>query len=85
MYLVKWKNLSYLHCSWETESSLMALEGSRMKQKIIVCVVSLLNSSAFSGTSQTSFSTSPHTELTSISTLTSPRWIGFWMCASCRR
>lgn len=35
MYLVKWTNLSYLHCSWESEG-LMDLEGPRMKSKIKV-------------------------------------------------
>lgn len=32
--MVKWRNLSYLHCSWESEQSLLTLEGTRMKQKI---------------------------------------------------
>ena len=36
MYLVKWRNLSYLHCSWETEADLLALEGTRIKQKLQV-------------------------------------------------
>ena len=36
MYLVKWRNLSYLHCSWETEADLLTLEGTRMKTKILV-------------------------------------------------
>lgn len=36
LYLVKWRNLSYLHCTWESEEELMRLEGPRMKQKIMV-------------------------------------------------
>lgn len=36
MYLVKWTNLSHLHCSWESEARLMGLEGPRMKSKIKV-------------------------------------------------
>lgn len=36
MYLVKWTNLSHLHCSWESEARLMDLEGPRMKSKIKV-------------------------------------------------
>ena len=37
MYLVKWRGLSYLHCSWEFEEDLMAFEKQTMKQKILVC------------------------------------------------
>ena len=36
LYLVTWRNLSYLHCSWETEADLLALENTRMKAKILV-------------------------------------------------
>ena len=36
LYLVKWRNLSYLHCSWETEADLLALGNTRMKAKILV-------------------------------------------------
>ena len=39
MYLVKWRNLSYLHCSWETEQELIDYEGPHMKQKLQVCAL----------------------------------------------
>lgn len=38
MYLVKWRGLSYLHCSWETRQELTDYEGSHMKQKLQVGV-----------------------------------------------
>ncbi|KAK8817052.1 hypothetical protein WA556_002950, partial [Blastocystis sp. ATCC 50177/Nand II] len=34
MYLVKWRGLSYLHCSWETRQELTDYEGPHMKQKL---------------------------------------------------
>ena len=36
LYLVKWRNLSFLHATLESEEELMKLEGPRMKQKIMV-------------------------------------------------
>lgn len=39
MYLVKWRNLSYLHCSWETQQELIDYEGPHMKQKLQVCAL----------------------------------------------
>ena len=38
LYFVKWKNLSYLHCSWESDTALVNLEGIRMKQKLGVSI-----------------------------------------------
>ena len=38
LYLVKWKNLSYVHCSWESEEELTQFEGPHIKQKIQVCL-----------------------------------------------
>ena len=38
LYLIKWRNLSHLHCSWESEKSLIELEKTRMKQKLgVLC------------------------------------------------
>lgn len=39
MYLVKWRNLSYVHCSWESEEELSQFEGPHIKQKIQVTAV----------------------------------------------
>ena len=39
--MVKWRNLSYLHCTWESEEDLMNLEGSRMKQKLTVSICNI--------------------------------------------
>lgn len=36
MYLVKWRNLSYLHCSWETKEDMVSSEGPHIKQKLQV-------------------------------------------------
>lgn len=36
LYFVKWKNLSYLHCSWESNEDLVKKEGPHMKQKMQV-------------------------------------------------
>ena len=37
MYYVKWRDLSYIHCSWETDADLTQLEGIHIRQKIQVC------------------------------------------------
>ena len=39
LFLVKWRVLSHLHCSWESENDLIAFEGPHMKQKFQVGVV----------------------------------------------
>ena len=36
LFLVKWRGLSYLHCSWESETDLMASEGTHIRQKLQV-------------------------------------------------
>lgn len=36
LYLVHWRDLSYLHCSWESEAMLTQREGPHMKQKFQV-------------------------------------------------
>ena len=36
LFLIKWRNLSYLHCSWESNEDLVKKEGSHMKQKMQV-------------------------------------------------
>ena len=36
LYLVKWRNLSYLHCSWETKEDMVSSEGPHIKQKLQV-------------------------------------------------
>ena len=33
LFLVRWRDLSYLHCSWESEEALLAYEGPHAKQK----------------------------------------------------
>lgn len=43
LYLVKWRNLSFLHTTWESEEELMKLEGPRMKQKIMVPFLSCIH------------------------------------------
>lgn len=36
LFLIKWRNLSYLHCSWESNEDLVKKEGPHMKQKMQV-------------------------------------------------
>lgn len=38
LYLIKWKNLSYIHCSWENVDDLTCHDGPHMKQKFQVYV-----------------------------------------------
>lgn len=38
LFLVKWRGLSYLHCTWESESDLTASEGTHIRQKLQVAV-----------------------------------------------
>lgn len=37
MFLVKWRDLSYLHCSWETLDNLLKLEGKKIYKKVERC------------------------------------------------
>ena len=39
LFLVRWRDLSYLHCSWESEEALLAHEGPHAKQKFHVSSV----------------------------------------------
>ena len=39
LFLVRWRDLSYLHCSWESEEALLAYEGPHAKQKFHVSSV----------------------------------------------
>ena len=43
MYYIKWRDLSYIHCSWETDADLIQLEGIHIRQKIQVCTFLHLN------------------------------------------
>ena len=43
LYLIKWRDLSYLHCSWESETDLSELEGVHFRQKVQVCTILHLN------------------------------------------
>lgn len=36
LYLIKWRDISYTHCSWETEADLASIEGIHIRQKMQV-------------------------------------------------